>query len=70
MKPAEDVQMLLLTSTASPIIPLIPPWCCVSLFTLQAWLCLIALGVPCLDTATRRQNDTTILIQRQPEFDT
>lgn len=35
-----------------------------------SWLCLIALGVSFLDPATRRQNDTTILIQQQPEFDT
>ncbi|XP_026009139.1 natural resistance-associated macrophage protein 2-like [Astatotilapia calliptera] len=33
------------------------------------WLCLIALGVSWLDPSTRRGNDTTILIQRQPEFD-
>lgn len=62
--------MLLLTPTASLVTPLIPPWCCVSLCALQAWLCLIALGVSCLDPATRRQSDTTILIQQQPEFDT
>ncbi|XP_075883019.1 natural resistance-associated macrophage protein 2-like isoform X2 [Nelusetta ayraudi] len=35
-----------------------------------SWLCLIALGCSFLDPATRRQNDTTILIQQQPEFDT
>lgn len=63
-----DVQMLPLTLTASPVTPLIPLWCCASLCALQAWLCLIALGVSFL--ATRRQNDTTILIQQQPEFDT
>ncbi|XP_075954779.1 natural resistance-associated macrophage protein 2-like [Anarhichas minor] len=34
-----------------------------------AWLCLIALGVSCLDPTTRRGNDTTILIERRPEFD-
>ncbi|XP_067449375.1 natural resistance-associated macrophage protein 2-like isoform X1 [Thunnus thynnus] len=34
-----------------------------------SWLCLIALGVSCLDPTTRRGNDTTILIERQPEFD-
>ncbi|XP_059188784.1 natural resistance-associated macrophage protein 2-like [Centropristis striata] len=34
-----------------------------------AWLCLIALGVSCLDPSTKRENDTTILIERQPEFD-
>ncbi|XP_062246972.1 natural resistance-associated macrophage protein 2-like isoform X3 [Platichthys flesus] len=33
------------------------------------WLCLIALGVSCLDPTTRRGNDTTILIEQQPEFD-
>ncbi|XP_074499467.1 natural resistance-associated macrophage protein 2-like isoform X1 [Sebastes fasciatus] len=33
------------------------------------WLCLIALGVPCLDWTTRRENDMTILIEPQPEFD-
>ncbi|XP_035500422.1 natural resistance-associated macrophage protein 2-like [Scophthalmus maximus] len=33
-----------------------------------AWLCLIALGVSCLDPTSRRGNDTTILIERQPEF--
>ncbi|XP_022618929.1 natural resistance-associated macrophage protein 2-like isoform X2 [Seriola dumerili] len=33
------------------------------------WLCLIALGVSCLDPTTRRENDTTILIEQQPEFD-
>uniref|UniRef100_A0A8C5N9A7 Natural resistance-associated macrophage protein 2-like n=1 Tax=Gouania willdenowi TaxID=441366 RepID=A0A8C5N9A7_GOUWI len=34
-----------------------------------AWLCLIALGVSCLDPITRRGNDSTVLIERQPEFD-
>ncbi|XP_019959803.2 natural resistance-associated macrophage protein 2-like [Paralichthys olivaceus] len=34
-----------------------------------AWLCLIALGVSFLDPTTRRANDTTILIEQQPEFD-
>ncbi|XP_054912675.1 natural resistance-associated macrophage protein 2-like isoform X2 [Poeciliopsis prolifica] len=34
------------------------------------WLCLIALGVSCLDPSFRRGNDSTILIQEQPEFDT
>ncbi|XP_053173046.1 natural resistance-associated macrophage protein 2-like [Scomber japonicus] len=34
-----------------------------------SWLCLIALGVSWLDPSTRRGNDTTILIERQPEFD-
>ncbi|XP_071371060.1 natural resistance-associated macrophage protein 2-like [Centroberyx affinis] len=34
-----------------------------------AWLCLIALGVSCLDPSSRRRNDTTILIEQQPEFD-
>lgn len=62
--------MLLLTTTASLVTLLIPPWCCLSLCALQTWLCLIALGVSCLDLATRRQNDTTVLIQQQPEFDT
>ncbi|XP_044065991.1 natural resistance-associated macrophage protein 2-like [Siniperca chuatsi] len=33
------------------------------------WLCLIALGVSCLDPSTRRENDSTILIEQQPEFD-
>ncbi|TKS76583.1 Natural resistance-associated macrophage protein 2 [Collichthys lucidus] len=33
------------------------------------WLCLIALGVSCLDPTTRKENDTTVLIERQPEFD-
>ncbi|XP_040917118.1 natural resistance-associated macrophage protein 2-like isoform X1 [Toxotes jaculatrix] len=33
------------------------------------WLCLIALGVSCLDPSSRRANDTTILIEQQPEFD-
>ncbi|KAI3357816.1 hypothetical protein L3Q82_016202 [Scortum barcoo] len=33
------------------------------------WLCLIALGVSCLDPSTMRGNDQTILIERQPEFD-
>ncbi|XP_023812708.1 natural resistance-associated macrophage protein 2 isoform X2 [Oryzias latipes] len=33
------------------------------------WLCLIALGVSCLDPSTRTLNDTTILIEQQPEFD-
>lgn len=42
---------------------------CVCLFVLQAWLCLIALGVSCLDPTTGRGNDTTILIEQQPEFD-
>ncbi|KAM4610664.1 natural resistance-associated macrophage protein 2-like [Polymixia lowei] len=34
-----------------------------------AWLCLIALGVSCLDPSTTTRNDTTILIEQQPEFD-
>ncbi|XP_062314747.1 natural resistance-associated macrophage protein 2-like [Osmerus eperlanus] len=34
-----------------------------------AWLCLIALGVSCLDLPTSRRNDTTVLIEEQPEFD-
>ncbi|KAF6715131.1 Natural resistance-associated macrophage protein 2 [Oryzias melastigma] len=34
------------------------------------WLCLIALGISCLDPSTRTPNDTTILIEQQPEFDT
>ncbi|KAM9343771.1 natural resistance-associated macrophage protein 2-like isoform 2-T3 [Pholidichthys leucotaenia] len=34
------------------------------------WLCLIALGVSRLDLSTRRGNDTSVLIDRQPEFDT
>ncbi|XP_076597056.1 natural resistance-associated macrophage protein 2-like isoform X2 [Chaetodon auriga] len=34
------------------------------------WLCLIALGVSWLDPSTRRGNDTTVLIEPQPEFDT
>ncbi|XP_029292408.1 natural resistance-associated macrophage protein 2-like [Cottoperca gobio] len=33
------------------------------------WLCLIALGVSWLDPNTRRRNDTRILIEQQPEFD-
>ncbi|XP_070824326.1 natural resistance-associated macrophage protein 2-like isoform X2 [Chaetodon trifascialis] len=33
------------------------------------WLCLIALGVSWLDPSSRRGNDTTILIEPQPEFD-
>nr|AEC05335.1 solute carrier family 11 member 2 isoform alpha [Dicentrarchus labrax] len=33
------------------------------------WLCLIALGVSCLDPSSKRANDTTVLIERQPEFD-
>ncbi|XP_026188433.1 natural resistance-associated macrophage protein 2-like isoform X4 [Mastacembelus armatus] len=33
------------------------------------WLCLIALGVSCLEPATGRGNDKTILIEQQPEFD-
>ncbi|KAI4824090.1 hypothetical protein KUCAC02_012633 [Chaenocephalus aceratus] len=33
------------------------------------WLCLIALGVSCLDPSTRRGNDTRILMETQPEFD-
>ncbi|KAE8292820.1 Natural resistance-associated macrophage protein 2 [Larimichthys crocea] len=33
------------------------------------WLCLIALGVSRLDPTTRKENDTTVLIERQPEFD-
>ncbi|XP_023197140.1 natural resistance-associated macrophage protein 2-like isoform X1 [Xiphophorus maculatus] len=33
------------------------------------WLCLIALGVSCLDPSIKRGNDSTILIQEQPEFD-
>lgn len=36
---------------------------------LQVWLCLIALGLSCLDPSTGRGNDTTILIEQQPEFD-
>lgn len=33
------------------------------------WLCLIALGVSCLDPTSKRENDTTILIEQRPEFD-
>lgn len=33
------------------------------------WLCLIALGVSFLDPSSGRENDTTILIEQQPEFD-
>ncbi|KAJ4934794.1 hypothetical protein JOQ06_007576 [Pogonophryne albipinna] len=33
------------------------------------WLCLIALGVSCLDPSTRIGNDTRILMETQPEFD-
>ncbi|XP_040008940.1 natural resistance-associated macrophage protein 2-like isoform X2 [Xiphias gladius] len=32
------------------------------------WLCLIALGVSCLDPAYRRGNDAAVLIEPQPEF--
>ncbi|XP_035511736.1 natural resistance-associated macrophage protein 2-like [Morone saxatilis] len=32
------------------------------------WLCLIALGVSCLDPSTRRANDTTVLLEQQLEF--
>ncbi|KAL1020855.1 hypothetical protein UPYG_G00005610 [Umbra pygmaea] len=35
-----------------------------------AWLCLIALGVSCLDVFGRVRNDTLVLIEQQPEFDT
>ncbi|KAM3872139.1 natural resistance-associated macrophage protein 2 [Diretmus argenteus] len=35
-----------------------------------AWLCLIALGLSCLDPSNRSRNDTTMLIEQQPEFDT
>lgn len=35
----------------------------------QAWLCLIALGVSCLDMSTRTPRDTAILIEQQPEFE-
>ncbi|KAM6928785.1 natural resistance-associated macrophage protein 2-like [Lycodopsis pacificus] len=34
-----------------------------------AWLCLIALGVSCLDPTTKRENDATILIEQRPDFD-
>ncbi|CAB1336671.1 unnamed protein product [Coregonus sp. 'balchen'] len=34
-----------------------------------AWVCLIALGVSCLDVTGRVRNDTTVLIEQQPEFD-
>ncbi|KAF7668047.1 hypothetical protein LDENG_00034900 [Lucifuga dentata] len=34
-----------------------------------AWLCLIALGVSCVDPNARRENDSTILIEQQLEFD-
>uniref|UniRef100_A0A673W6U0 Solute carrier family 11 member 2 n=1 Tax=Salmo trutta TaxID=8032 RepID=A0A673W6U0_SALTR len=33
------------------------------------WLCLIALGVSCLDVTCRARDDTTVLIEQQPEFD-
>uniref|UniRef100_A0A8C9X3S6 Solute carrier family 11 member 2 n=1 Tax=Sander lucioperca TaxID=283035 RepID=A0A8C9X3S6_SANLU len=33
------------------------------------WLCLIALGVSCLDPTSSRGNDTSILMEQQPEFD-
>lgn len=63
--------MLLLIPTDSSVpTPLTPPPSRGGVVSLQTWLCLIALGVSCLDPATRRQNDTTILIQQQPEFDT
>uniref|UniRef100_A0AAY5KX77 Solute carrier family 11 member 2 n=1 Tax=Esox lucius TaxID=8010 RepID=A0AAY5KX77_ESOLU len=35
-----------------------------------AWLCLIALGMSCLDVFGRVQNDTMVLIEQRPEFDT
>ncbi|XP_077427967.1 natural resistance-associated macrophage protein 2-like isoform X2 [Vanacampus margaritifer] len=34
-----------------------------------AWLCLIAVGVPCLDPSGRRGNDASVLIEPQPEFE-
>uniref|UniRef100_A0A3B3ULE1 Solute carrier family 11 member 2 n=1 Tax=Poecilia latipinna TaxID=48699 RepID=A0A3B3ULE1_9TELE len=37
--------------------------------SMQVWLCLIALGVSWLDPSSRRENDSTILIPEQPEFD-
>ncbi|XP_072222875.1 natural resistance-associated macrophage protein 2-like [Leuresthes tenuis] len=33
------------------------------------WFCLIALGISCLDPSTRRGNDTTVLIEQQPDVD-
>ncbi|XP_028264855.1 natural resistance-associated macrophage protein 2-like [Parambassis ranga] len=33
------------------------------------WLCLIALGVSCLDPASGRGTDSTVLMEPQPEFD-
>ncbi|KAG7278478.1 LOW QUALITY PROTEIN: hypothetical protein CRUP_038773 [Coryphaenoides rupestris] len=40
------------------------------LYVLAAsWLCLIALGVSGLNPCSRRRNDTTVLIERQPEFE-
>lgn len=34
-----------------------------------AWLCLIALGLSCLDLSSRNMNDNTVLIEEQHEFD-
>ncbi|XP_029690273.1 natural resistance-associated macrophage protein 2 [Takifugu rubripes] len=45
---------------------------CVSYLTFVgylAWLCLIALGMSCLDPSTRSPSDTSILIEQQPEFE-
>uniref|UniRef100_A0A4W5MHG8 Solute carrier family 11 member 2 n=1 Tax=Hucho hucho TaxID=62062 RepID=A0A4W5MHG8_9TELE len=38
-------------------------------YLVSTWLCLIALGVSCLDVTGRVRNDTTVLIEEQPEFD-
>uniref|UniRef100_A0A3Q3WNL8 Uncharacterized protein n=1 Tax=Mola mola TaxID=94237 RepID=A0A3Q3WNL8_MOLML len=34
-----------------------------------AWLCLIALGVSCLDLSTRTRSDLTVLVEQQHYFD-
>uniref|UniRef100_A0A8C5FN32 Natural resistance-associated macrophage protein 2-like n=1 Tax=Gadus morhua TaxID=8049 RepID=A0A8C5FN32_GADMO len=38
--------------------------------SLQGWLCLIALGVSCLDFGSRVSNNPAVFIEERPEYDT
>lgn len=46
-----------------------PAFVCVCVCVLQVWLCLIALGVSCLDPTTERGSDGSVLIEQQQESD-
>lgn len=43
--------------------------CLFLFFFLQAWHCLIALGVSCLDCGSRVSNPPAVLIEEQSEYD-